>query len=336
MAKIDFYTLPVGTTPVAAGLGGTPPAGKQYRQHIYPGGQVVWAIVDIGVQDIRWPASKTITTLKPETPQTLATSQYQASGTSTGFFNSSQSSIVQPNWSLLATSNGWKVPDFLAKQSGTQLNITPVISGFGKLGSTGADFWSSIQNLVVDPITKKTDSAAVELVSNWFGTITKSQDVYGLIKSRLLNQSGAVNTTTTTNFNQVLNGVVKLLADPASGGNMGSISPGALTYKPSGGTGSKATVVITPATGNNPSLIGQSTASASTQANAFTNIENELQSWGMDSGSLVNRLKKLVFTTGDHVVSTGQLNDWLKSQPEYEAAFPGLAKYNDTAAKTGQ
>lgn len=336
MANWDFFKLPAGTTPQNAGLNDAPPAGKAYRTHTYSDGTVVWAIVPVQTSSITWPSKTKLGSIDAQTLQTYYANQNNQSGTSTGFFNQNQNSLTQPNWGQFAISNGYKVPDFLKNQSGQSLNISPTVNAFGKLGSTGENLWSAIQNLVVDPATKKTDPAAVELISNWFRSITNNNDVYGLIKSRLTNDKSALDTTSTKNFNAILTGFTNLLKDPASNGNMGNLAPGALTYKAAGGSGSAATVVVTPPTGNTPSLVGQSSASAITQTNALTSIETELQSWGMDSGSLVNRLKKLVFTTGNHIVSTGQLNDWLKSQPEYEAAFPGLSKYNANAAKAGQ
>jgi hypothetical protein len=330
----QWNTLPTGTTPKDAGLTTYKSSTNEYLYHTYPNGVTVWTLTPINPDrgTITYPKQNTLSQYKSITPQAALTASSNPSGT--GVFTNGAGTITQPDWAVFAASRGLPMSDVLKNQSGQPLKLTQTVGPAGKLDTTGTTIWNAFRALTVQD--GKTAPKAVELISRWFADVTGNNDVYGIIKTNLTGDPKNITTENTKSLNAILNGVVTVMNNPAVGGNLGNISTGALTVKLKGGAGGGITVVPTPASGNNPALLGQSNASGSTQINAFTTIESELQSWGMDSGPLVNRLKKLVFTTGNHVVSTGQLNDWLKSQPEYEAAFPGLAKYNDTAAKSGQ
>jgi hypothetical protein len=334
MAEYTWQTLPTGTTPQDAGLTNYKSSTNEYLYHTYPNGVTVWTgpiAINPDRPKIVYPKQATLSTYKSITPQNAAKASTNPSGT--GVFGGT-GSITQPDWAVFAASKGLPMSDVLKTQSGKPLKLVASVGPTGQLATTGTTLWNSLRALSVE--NGKTAPKAVELIARWFEDVTGSPQVYGIVKTNLVGDPKNITIDNTKSLNKIMSGVITLMNNPVVGGNLGNLASGALTVKLSGGAGGGITVVPTPASAGNPALYGQSNASAATQTNAFTTIESELQNWGMDSGPLVNRLKKLVFTTGNHIVSTGQLNDWLKAQPEYQAAFPGLAKYNDNAAKTGQ
>ena len=73
--------------------------------------------------------------------------------------------------------------------------------------------------------------------------------------------------------------------------------------------------------------LSTSQATASAQVNAFDNIQNYLEQWNL--GGLTNKVKQLVTQQGNYLTNQNALLDWVRQQPEYKKAFPGLAEHND-------
>ena len=82
--------------------------------------------------------------------------------------------------------------------------------------------------------------------------------------------------------------------------------------------------VVTNAQAN---ALATSQATASAQVNAFDNIQNYLEQWNL--GGLTNKVKQLITQQGNYLTNQNALLDWVRQQPEYKKAFPGLTEHND-------
>jgi len=80
--------------------------------------------------------------------------------------------------------------------------------------------------------------------------------------------------------------------------------------------------------------LATSQATASAQANAFDNVANYLDQWGL--GSMSNYVKQLVTQNGSYLTNVNALLDAVRNYkaPDgtspYEAAFPGLKQHNNS------
>ena len=334
---LTWYKLKGNDT---SGLSGEPAPGYQWVTHIV-NGQIYYAIAPTGMAPAKVKAQypknwKSVTALDPT--QASANMVTQSGGSSNQFLGTG-GKVTMPNWQELANQYGitGSLPASLLATSNKSVNITSGSTISGSNSNVETNLFNTLQTLAVDKSTNTTSAAAKNLIADYFSYITGNSQAGSVI---LANWDGAKpNSTDVANLNALMKATVKVLDAPAYQGNLGAVQQGALTY--TGGVGSKATVVVNPIgtngapTAGGGNLYGISSASGSTQVNALTAIEQELANWGMDSGSLVTKIKNLVLKEGDHVVTTGQLNDFIRSQPEYEQAFPGLQKYNMNAAKMG-
>ena len=73
--------------------------------------------------------------------------------------------------------------------------------------------------------------------------------------------------------------------------------------------------------------LATSQATASAQTNAYDNVQSYLDKWNL--GSLSNKVMGLITKQGSYLTNTNALLDWVRQQPEYKQAFPGLAEHND-------
>jgi len=103
-------------------------------------------------------------------------------------------------------------------------------------------------------------------------------------------------------------------------GNLGNVNPSNL-YNP-------AQVILNAEKDltNAQKLAGLSNASLSSQSSAYNTLQSDLDQWGL--GALMPQVQNMIFQTGDHIVNTNALLDWVRSTPQYAQAFPGLKQRN--------
>lgn len=340
--KITWYEAPPNTDTTV--FSNTPASGQQWVEWLNKG-KTYYAIVPITTSQTAITAShpKDLSKVTLLAPATAQQNYNAANGSSSGSINpfAIGDKVTMPDWKAYAIDAGIdpaKLPASLIATSGKPVSVTTLTKITGASQDFGTNLFNALQALTVDQSTKATSGAAKQVIAYYFSRITGNTNAGNIILENWQGQHP--NEIAVKNLNSLMKGLTTVLESPAYNGDLSKVQPGAITL--TGSIGGTAKVVAnTIGTNGSPTapgantIYGSSNTGPSTQINALSAVEQELASWGMDSGSLVSKIKNLIFAQGDHVVSTGQLNDFIRSQPEYEQAFPGLAKYNQNAAKIG-